>query len=37
MMEEIVTAFLTGEYMGGERHDRRVAKIKAIEEKYSKK
>ena len=36
MMEEIVTAFLTSEYMGGERHNRRIAKIKAIEEKYSK-
>ncbi len=36
MMEEIVYAFLTSEYEGGERHDRRVAKIKAIEEKYSK-
>ena len=37
MMEEIVTEFLTCEYMGGERHDRRIAKIKAIEEKYCKK
>ncbi|MBQ9081846.1 MAG: ribose 5-phosphate isomerase B [Clostridia bacterium] len=36
MMEEIVTAFLTSEFEGGERHERRVAKIKAIEEKYSK-
>lgn len=36
MMEEIVTAFLTSEYEGGERHDRRIAKIKAIEEKYGK-
>lgn len=36
MMEEIVYAFLTSEYEGGERHDRRIAKIKAIEEKYSK-
>ena len=34
MMEEIVTAFLTSEYMGGERHDRRIAKIRAVEEKY---
>jgi ribose 5-phosphate isomerase B len=34
MMEEIVNAFLTCEYEGGERHDRRIAKIKAIEEKY---
>ena len=37
LMEEIVTEFLTCEYMGGERHDRRIAKIKAIEEKYCKK
>ena len=37
MMQEIVTAFLTCEYEGGERHDRRIAKIKAIEEKYCKK
>lgn len=36
MMEEIVGAFLTSEFMGGERHERRVAKIKAIEEKYSR-
>ena len=36
MMEEIVNAFLTCEYEGGERHDRRIAKIKAIEEKYCK-
>ena len=36
MMEEIVHAFLTSEYEGGERHDRRLAKIKAIEEKYCK-
>ena len=35
LMEEIVYAFLTSEYEGGERHDRRIAKIKAIEEKYS--
>ncbi len=35
-MEQIVEAFLTSEYEGGERHDRRIAKIKAIEEKYSK-
>jgi hypothetical protein len=34
MMEEIVNAFLTCEYEGGERHDRRIAKIRAIEEKY---
>jgi len=37
MMEEIVEAFLTSEFEGGERHERRVAKIKAVEEKYCKK
>ena len=36
LMEEIVTAFLTCEYEGGERHDRRIAKIAAIEKKYNK-
>lgn len=36
MMEEIVTAFLNSEFEGG-RHERRVAKITAIEEKYGKK
>lgn len=36
MMEEIVQAFLTCEYEGGERHDRRIAKITAIEKKYNK-
>ena len=36
LMEEMVTLFLETEYEGGERHDRRVAKIKAIEEKYNK-
>ena len=36
LMEEMVHLFLTTEYEGGERHDRRVAKIKAIEEKYCK-
>ena len=36
LMTELVDAFLTSEYEGGERHDRRIAKIKAIEEKYSK-
>ncbi len=36
LMEEMVNLFLTTEYEGGERHDRRVAKIKAIEEKYCK-
>ena len=35
-MEEIVNAFLTCEFEGGERHERRVAKIKAVEEKYCK-
>ena len=34
--EKIVDAFLNTEFEGGERHERRVAKIKAIEEKYSK-
>ena len=32
LMEEMVNAFLTCEYEGGERHDRRIAKIKAIED-----
>jgi len=36
MMQEMVDVFLKTEYEGGERHDRRLAKIKAIEEKYSK-
>lgn len=36
MMEEIVHTFLTTEYEGGERHDRRIAKITAIEKKYCK-
>ena len=36
MMQEMVDVFLNTEYEGGERHDRRLAKIKAIEEKYSK-
>lgn len=36
MMEELVYTFLTTEFEGGERHERRVAKIKALEEKYSK-
>ncbi|MBQ8342529.1 MAG: ribose 5-phosphate isomerase B [Clostridia bacterium] len=36
MMQEMVNVFLNTEYEGGERHDRRLAKIKAIEEKYSK-
>ena len=36
MMQELVYTFLNTEFEGGERHERRVAKIKAIEEKYSK-
>ncbi len=36
LMEEMVNLFLTTQYEGGERHDRRIAKIKAIEEKYNK-
>ena len=36
MMQELVDTFLKTEYEGGERHDRRLAKIKAIEEKYCK-
>ncbi len=36
LMQEMVSIFLTTEFEGGERHERRVAKIKAIEEKYSK-
>ncbi len=36
LMEEIVHLFLTTEFEGGERHERRVAKIKQIEEKYYK-
>ena len=36
LMEEMVNLFLTTEYEGGERHDRRLSKIKAIEEKYCK-
>lgn len=36
IMQEIVYTFLNTEYEGGERHDRRIAKIKAIEEKYCK-
>ena len=31
-----VSTFLTTEFEGGERHERRVAKIKALEEKYKK-
>ncbi len=36
MMQEMVDVFLNTQYEGGERHDRRLAKIKAIEEKYGK-
>lgn len=36
LMEEMVHLFLTTEFEGGERHERRVAKIKQIEEKYYK-
>ena len=36
LMQELVYTFLTTEFEGGERHERRVAKIKAIEEKYGK-
>lgn len=36
LMEEMVYTFLTTEYEGGERHDRRLAKITAIEKKYCK-
>ncbi len=36
MMQELVYTFLTTQYEGGERHDRRLAKIKALEEKYCK-
>ena len=36
LMEEMVNAFLTCEYEGGERHDRRIAKITAVEKKYNK-
>ena len=36
LMEEIVELFLPTEFEGGERHERRLAKIKKIEEKYGK-
>ena len=36
LMQELVSIFLITEFEGGERHERRVAKIKALEEKYSK-
>ena len=36
LMEEMVSIFLTTEFEGGERHERRVAKIAELEKKYSK-
>ena len=36
LMEEIVNLFLTTEFEGGERHNRRIDKIAKIEEKYNK-
>lgn len=36
LMEEMVNTFLTTQYEGGERHDRRLAKILEIEKKYGK-
>lgn len=36
LMQEIVSLFLNTEFEGGERHERRVAKIAALEKKYSK-
>ena len=36
LMQELVSIFLTTEFEGGERHERRVAKIRALEEKYGK-
>ena len=36
LMEEMVTLFLTTQFEGGERHERRVGKIAEIEKKYSK-
>ena len=36
LMEEIVHLFLTTEFEGGERHNRRIDKIAKIEQKYNK-
>ena len=36
LMDELVTLFLTTEFEGGERHERRVNKIAELEKKYSK-
>ena len=36
LMEEIVNLFLTTEFEGGERHNRRIDKITKIEQKYNK-
>ena len=36
MMQEIVYTFLNTQFEGGERHERRVAKIAEIERKYNK-
>ena len=36
LMEEIVNLFLTTEFEGGERHNRRIDKIAKIEQKYNK-
>ena len=36
LMEEMVSLFLTTQFEGGERHERRVAKIAELEKKYSK-
>ena len=36
LMEEMVNLFLTTEFEGGERHNRRINKIAEIEKKYAK-
>lgn len=36
LMEEMLNDFFSYEYEGGERHDRRIAKITEIEKKYNK-